>query len=442
MNLKKFLFLGLFASTLAFVGCEEKEDACTKKCGENQILTIDCECVDKGTSSNEVKVTTNVDKNTTWTKDKIWILDARVTVLPGATLTIEPGTIVKGATGTGANATALVVARGAKLNAEGTASAPIIFTTVADEIQPGQIKSPNMDYDQDGLWGGLIILGKAKISAKGDAEAIQIEGIPASDSNGLYGGTDNADNSGVIKYISIRHGGANIGEGNEINGLTLGGVGSGTVIENVEVIANQDDGIECFGGSVNITNALVWGQGDDAYDMDQAYSGTIDNFIYIGGPNSDHGLELDGAEGEAYNAAFTLKNGTLKGYHKDGEAAKGEYADLRDGVRCNLENMYFFNFKNSADLELDNNEVAQNYIDEHINFDNLQFNVSHKTEGNKTIEKIIIEKTKDGEEKLDCFGKRPLKDNVKVVTGKSTGADVSKFKGWTATDLDGQLSEF
>ena len=84
-------------------------------------------------------------------------------------------------------------------------------------------------------------MGNAPISA--DAASVQIEGIPASDPNGLYGGSDAADNSGVVKFISIRHGGANIGEGNEINGLTLGGVGNGTVIENVEAVANQDDGI-------------------------------------------------------------------------------------------------------------------------------------------------------------------------------------------------------
>jgi hypothetical protein len=96
-------------------------------------------------------------------------------------------------------------------------------------------------------------VGNAPISA--DASAVQIEGIPPSDQNGLYGGDNPADDSGIIRYISIRHGGANIGEGNEINGLTLGGVGSGTIIEYVEVVANQDDGIEWFGGTVSVKNA-------------------------------------------------------------------------------------------------------------------------------------------------------------------------------------------
>ena len=153
---------------------------------------------------------------------------------------------------------------GAKIDAQGTASSPIIFTSVADDIESGQVVSPNLTPDLAGLWGGLIILGNAPGSFAGDVTEIQIEGIPPSDTNGLYGGTDVSDNSGVLKYVSIRHGGANIGEGNEINGLTLGGVGSGTVIENIEVVANQDDGIEWFGGTVDVKNVVVWNAGDDA----------------------------------------------------------------------------------------------------------------------------------------------------------------------------------
>jgi hypothetical protein len=127
-----------------------------------------------------------------------------------------------------------LIARGGKLMAEGTASMPIIFTSVADEIIPadilaGNFASPNLDPTVNGLWGGVIILGRAPISASntnGDVDEVQIEGIPTSDPNGLYGGINTHDNSGTLSYISIRHGGANIGSGNEINGLTLGGVGN------------------------------------------------------------------------------------------------------------------------------------------------------------------------------------------------------------------------
>ena len=283
MNFKFQVILLTFLCAV-FLSCD-KEEECTTTCPTGQALTLDCTCVtvdpcanvtcdpgfvcSEGTCVsivndpcanvtcnpgfvctngncvevvNTVKIDRNISSNETWTKDKIYILATRVTVLSGATLTIQAGTVIKGEAGSGANATALLVARGGKLMAEGTASEPIIFTSVADEIMPGEIAGPNLDPTLNGLWGGIIVLGSAPISAV--ADAIQIEGIPPSDQNGLYGGNDPNDNSGVIRYISIRHGGANIGEGNEINGLTLGGVGKGTVIEYVEVIANADDGVE------------------------------------------------------------------------------------------------------------------------------------------------------------------------------------------------------
>ena len=164
---------------------------------------------------------------------------------------------------------------------------------------------------QQGLWGGLIVLGNAPISVSGGATA-QIEGIPASDTNGLYGGSDASDNSGTYNYISVRHGGTSIGEGNEINGVTFGGVGTGTTVSNIEVVANVDDGIEFFGGTVNASNLLVWAQGDDGLDIDQSYSGTVSNSMVILGANSDHALEIDGPEGTMEDT-YTLNNITLVG---------------------------------------------------------------------------------------------------------------------------------
>lgn len=394
---------------------------------------------EKDTTSKKSGV---LKKNETWKSGSTVTLKGRVTVPDGVTLTIEAGVVIKGEPGAGANASSLLIARGGTLNANGTAAKPIIFTSSTDKIKPGQIKSPNLKPDVQGLWGGLIILGKAPISA--DAKAVQIEGIPPSDTNGLYGGDKKDDNSGTIRYISIRHGGTNIGEGNEINGLTLGGVGSGTTIEYVEIVGNADDGIEPFGGSVNVKNILVWNSGDDSFDCDQAYSGTIDNFIGILGANSDHGLELDGPEGAAITPdAYTLKNGSIKGKGK-GKIEKGEYADLRDDAKCTLDKIYFFNFSEKSDFELDNNKVAQNYLDSKIKLTNLQFNVSHLTGGNKTIAQIILEKTETGETKLDIFAaaKKPLPASVKAVTTPTVGADKTKFTGWTWADKAGELADF
>jgi hypothetical protein len=203
----------------------------------------------------------------------------------------------------------------------------------------GLFISPNLDPATQGLWGGVIILGKAPISAS--ANEIQIEGIPTTDPNGLYGGNDVSDNSGVIKYVSIRHGGANIGNGNEINGLTLGGVGNGTTIENIEIVGNQDDGIEFFGGTVNVYNLLVWFSGDDAIDTDQAWAGTLNNFIVICGSATDHALEIDGPEGTLM-ASHTLRNGSIKG------SPEAELGDFRACPRGTFENIFFFDFVDPA----------------------------------------------------------------------------------------------
>ena len=168
----------------------------------------------------------NITEDTTLDASKIWLLKGRVAVTDGVTLTIPAGTIIKAASGSGADASTLIVARGGKMIADGTSEAPIIMTSESDNIEVGgtyPASGPALGVDTRGLWGGLLILGKAPSSFKNDVVEVQIEGIPTSDINGLYGGTDPSDDSGSFQYISIRHGGAEIGEGNEINGLTLGG---------------------------------------------------------------------------------------------------------------------------------------------------------------------------------------------------------------------------
>ncbi len=309
-----------------------------------------------------IRVVDNITGETTWETGKTYILGGRIAVIAGATLTIEGGAVVKGEAGTGANATALLVARDGTLNANGTLDAPIIFTSVADEITPEQVASgdftsPNLDPDVNGLWGGVIVLGNAPISASnegGDVNEVQIEGIPTSDSNGLYGGSDESDSSGSITYISIRHGGSNIGEGNEINGLTLGGVGNGTVIENIEIVANQDDGVEFFGGSVNATNVMVWNNGDDAVDTDQAWSGTIDNMLLVS--PGDSPFELDGPEGSFTSSGHTITNATV---YVAGNGAE-EMIDVDDNTDVNMSNILFFGLNEGSIISSDYPDYAAN----------------------------------------------------------------------------------
>lgn len=414
--MKKKLLYFLFVPLVGLNSCTE--EGCTNKDATNYNKDAD---KDDGSCEYESDldnlISSNITTNTTWKKGEVYVLANRIVVEDGATLTIEPGTIIKGQAGTGANATALIIARGGKLMAEGTAAEPIIFTSVADEIMPGEIKSPNLDATTNGLWGGLIVLGKAPISA--DAASIQIEGIPASDNNGLYGGTVADDNSGVLKYISIRHGGANIGEGNEINGLTLGGVGTGTTISYIEVIGNQDDGVEFFGGTVNVTNVLVWNVGDDAIDTDQAWAGTLDNFVVVCGPSTDHALEIDGPEGSLLDG-HTIKNGSIKG------DSDSELGDFRDGARGSFSNIFFTGFPDPAtdgrgDFSLSGDASVTNFGAGDLTFDNLEIKLA------------------DGVALSSVF-KAGTDAHATAVTTKTVGATTSAFSSWTWADLAGGLT--
>jgi hypothetical protein len=384
-----------------------------------------------GAEPTTIRVSANITANTTWVTGKTYILGSRIFVVSPAKLTIQKGVIIKGEAGSGANATALVVARGAQIDAQGTATEPIIFTSVADEIAPGQIDSPNMDPTVEGLWGGLIVLGKAKCSLAGDVVELAIEGIPATDTNGLYGGTADTDNSGIIKYISIRHGGSLIGASNEINGLTLGGVGSGTVIENVEVVANQDDGIEWFGGTVSVKNALIWNSGDDAVDTDQSWAGTLDNFIVISGINTDHALEIDGPEG-AYNAAHTVKNGSVKGHPAT------EFGDFRSKARGTFENLYFFNFAAPADTY--NGVAAAGRGD-------LSLDTSTVPNFTGTTGPLVFKKM-EASLKTGVTLAIAFRNGTDVYAAEAAlkantvGATKAAFVGWTWADKKGQLADF
>ncbi|WP_452218490.1 hypothetical protein [Lacinutrix undariae] len=359
--MKKITLAVLALASVSLTGCFKDDDT--------PIIIEETTIIYQGGGDGEevcptVSVSGAITVNTTWTSDNIYVLNQKVVVDNGAVLTIEPGTIIKGTAGTGSLASALIIARGSQINAVGTADQPIIFTSSSDNISCGETTGTNLGENNRGLWGGLIVLGNAPCSFSGNVPEAQIEGIPADDTFGLYGGNVAADNSGIIQYVSIRHGGALIGEGNEINGLTLGGVGNGTTIDNVEVVANVDDGVEFFGGTVNASNILVWGQGDDALDIDQAYSGTISNAMVILGDVSDHAFEVDGPEGSA-TGSFTIENATIVG---NLTTENGEYADYRSNAMGTTNNVYAYGFKDSSDVELDNDGVATNYNDGLLTF--------------------------------------------------------------------------
>ncbi len=415
--LSVFILTVFTATFISCGGSNEPQATCFDGIQNGDETGVDCggsscePCKGKFDKSGEIGTET-------WTSNNIYYLNQKVVVKAGATLTIEPGTIIKGRKGTGSLASALVIQRGAKIKAVGTPEKPIIFTSENDDIEIGQTMGTSLTEDDNALWGGVIILGKAKGSFKGDVKEVQIEGIPAGDTYGLYGGDDNADNSGVLKYVSIRHGGAEIGEGNEINGLTLGAVGSGTVIENIEIVANLDDGIEFFGGKVSPKNLLVWAQGDDGLDIDQAYAGTISNSFVIAGKTSDHSLEIDGGEG-SYEAQFTMNNITLQG---NMDTPHGEYADFRSHAMGTVKNIYAYGFKKEADIELDKKgNVAENYNAGKLVFGEWQI--------------VLPDGVSDAKSLFNNTSSTPITgfgDTAKAVLKgeQSVGADLSVFD-WT-----------
>lgn len=416
---KLFAIAILVAGTMTIVSCG-KDDAVktVEKEVEKEKIVEKEKLIEVSEGGLGVLVSSNIKANTTWSADSVYILGGRIAVESDATLTIEAGTIIKGDAGTGANATALIVAQGAKLEAKGTKDNPIIFTSIADKIKKGGIDSPNLSDDVDGLWGGLIVLGKAKISVKGDSKFANIEGIPATDTNGKYGGEADDDNSGTIEYVSIRHGGSNIGEGNEINGITFGGVGSGTTVKYVEVVANQDDGIEWFGGTVSVSNALVMNNGDDAIDTDQAWAGTLDNFMIIN--PGDKGFELDGPEGAYAGVGHTIKNGTV--YMK---SCAGGYDD-DSNTDAKVSNVYFTGITSKTGKSNDYNANGA-FVATSLEFD---ANAVDLDGDDDTADVAPVA--------LDYFGDMTA-SIIKEVTTATVGADASKFKGWTMADKRGKV---
>lgn len=253
------------------------------------------------TSENgKTALTGTTAQNYTFKADTKYLLKGFVYVKAGATLTIEPGTVIMGDKGSRGT---LVIEQGAKIIAEGTAQKPIVFTS----------SQPKGDR-KAGDWGGVIILGNAPTNLGASAK---IEGGV----DRTYGGTNPADNSGILKYVRIEFGGIAFQPDNEINGLTLGGVGNGTVIDYVQVSHCGDDSFEMFGGTVNAKHLIAYKNVDDMFDTDNGYSGKMQFLLGIADPNvadasGSNGFESDGdAQGSdaTPKTAATFSNVSLFG---------------------------------------------------------------------------------------------------------------------------------
>lgn len=375
-----------------------------------------------------------INSDRTLSSDTIYKLDGYVVVNSGVTLNIEAGTIIKAELGTGTDASVLVITRGAKINAVGTAANPIVFTSVEDSITVGQKFGTNLTKNDISLWGGIIILGNAKVSAaNGDTEA-QIEGLPANSTFGVYGGSNDADDSGNFQYVSIRHTGTAIDDDNELQGLTLGGVGTATDISNVEVYASFDDGIEIFGGAVSLSNVLIAYANDDALDFDQNYSGTITNFyvIHEGGSGGNAAFEFDGPEGTTHTTGkFTVTNGTVKSLN----SGLGRAGTLKSSAQGTINNTEFIDFTSWINVE--GGSAITKFIAGDLKITNSQFDKSSlsgavkpvKVDGTTGVSTLT---PADSLAVIAAF--ELVANNNTATTSPTVGATINTFIGWTKAD--------
>jgi hypothetical protein len=298
---------------------------------------------------------------TVWKSTNTYVLQGFVYVVEGAELRIEPGTVVKAVPGTtSGNFGNLFICQGGKLMAEGTPQNPIIFTAEEDDVTDPTDLGP----DDVQLWGGVIVLGKARINnavnAAGDAATPKYdiyEGLPDTQAPGgqyvnRYGGADDDDSSGVIRYVSIRHGGKLLESNKEVNGLSLCGVGRGTTVEYVEVYANSDDGFEFFGGSVNTRYLVSAFNQDEQFDADQGYNGKNQFWFGIQPANSvEKGMEVNGEPQDRITGTgvpvsnWEIYNATLIGAGARTGAGSGNNAfTFRAHTQAKLYNGIFTDF--------------------------------------------------------------------------------------------------
>ncbi|MEZ5990239.1 MAG: hypothetical protein R3F30_14190 [Planctomycetota bacterium] len=266
-------------------------------------------------AQTKVDVSTNITTSTTWTPNNYYNLKKQIYVMPGATLTIKAGTQVISDTGVGGS---LAVAKYGKIYVQGTAEEPVIMTSAADRATWTN-NDPRTGKWREAAneWGNLTVMGDAFISEDATAgntptphkgNNASMEGLVAEfpgDQKVLYGGGNDDDNSGSITYLSLRYGGKVVSLNNELNGLSLGGIGRGTDIHHIDIMNNVDDGVEIWGGTANLKYFSIWNIGDDSFDIDQGFRGRVQFVLIVQGYSldasqgsgvGDNCFETDGAE--------------------------------------------------------------------------------------------------------------------------------------------------
>ena len=363
----------LVAGTLLISGCKKP-----KPLEPTKNYTVE-QYVLNGVTYNKISGT--IDENFTFSNDVDWLLSGGVMVSDGATLSIDAGTkIVADETTTAF----LSIQQGSKINAVGTSTDPIVFTALSEVA---------------GSWGGIIINGYADINTGVSAEG---EG-----GTGTYGGNDDSDNSGTIKYVRVEYAGKILGTDNELNGFSFNGVGNGTTVDYIQAYMGSDDGIEFFGGTVNVSHAVSKGNQDDSFDWTHGWRGN-GTYWYAEqlAEGGDRGIEADNNGDDNTATPYsnpTLNYITLVGYD-DGDG-ENTGIRLREGTKGTFSNVKVVNFPNNGIR-----------VSDQITLDNV-------TNSDLTATELNV--YNNGTNFKDCASFE-LENNL-----TSNGADTEWMNGWT-----------
>ena len=358
MKANKFL-LGLFtAVTLFTVSCapDDTADVTINQGGGDNPDPTDLEI--GGTLTSDLTLITGTEYGLT---------DALI-VPEGITLTIEPGVVVKATTGSDVY---VAIQQGGIINAEGTSSNPIVFTSNSATPNPGD-------------WGGLIVLGRAPINSVVGGDATSTSEI-----GGLsYGGSIFDDNSGIIRYVRVEYSGGAADAASENNGFSFYGVGNGTTIDFIQAFEGADDGVEFFGGTVNASHISVIGAQDDSVDWTEGFTGTLTDVYIEHRQSHDKGIEGDGFNtdiGNNSNPIFwsspTINNLTINGL---GSSNGNEAIRLRAGTRAVFNNVLIQGFEEGYDLddeETGTGVLANETSVTDITFDDVTLTLKNDTNG-------------------------------------------------------------
>lgn len=356
---KTLLTLGIAAALLA--SCES-DDTSDIVINDNSVVNNTTNNNSGGGGEEPMDQTVNLSgvytENLVLDADTEYIITGPVLMASGTTLTIPAGLTIK-AQPVGVNAY-IAIQQGAQINAVGTSSEPIILTSNAST--PGA-----------GDWGGLVLCGRAPINSTADGS----EDTATSEVGGLsYGGNTPTDNSGTVQYVRIEYAGGAIDGNAELNGLSLYGVGNGTMIDHIQIYEGSDDGVEFFGGTVNVSQIAVVNCEDDSVDWTEGYTGTITDVYVQHGVSHDKAFECDGYNTDfsnegGYYSAPNVTNVTVVGANDASEAIR-----LRAGTQGIFTNVVLNDFDEGFDLDGDtgDNPTGQGVLDDLLQVIDVTFN--------------------------------------------------------------------